>query len=99
MFVFENLESLDDRGMQVLLREIDSNVLMVALKGASPGMKTLVFKNMSKRAAELLESDMDAMGPVKISEVEEGQKEIVAAARKLAEAGTIALGKSSDEFV
>jgi len=99
MFVFENLEELDDRGMQMLLREIDSGVLIIALKGASLAMKNLVFKNMSKRAAELLQSDLEAKGPVKISEVEDAQKEIVAAARKLAEAGTLMLGKSGDDFV
>ena len=100
MFVFENLIDVDDRGIQILLREVTSDKLVVALKGASEALKEKVFKNMSSRAVEMLRDDLDAKGPVKLSEVEAAQKEIVAAARKLAEAGEIALiGKSGEEYV
>ncbi len=101
MFVFDNLIDVDDRGMQELLRTVASDKLLLALKGAEPELRDKIFKNMSQRAAETLREDIEAEGPVKLSEVEAAQKEILIAARKLAEAGTIALGGGSggDQYV
>ncbi|WP_094752429.1 flagellar motor switch protein FliG [Psychromonas sp. CD1] len=100
MFVFDNLVDLDDRGTQTLLREIPSDQLQMALKGADDQLKEKILKNMSKRAAEMLEDDLEAMGPVRISEVESAQKEILAIARRLSDAGEIMLGGSGgDEFL
>jgi len=99
MFVFENLLDVDDRGIQALVREITSDTLIVALKGADEAIQNKIFGNMSKRAAELLKDDLEAKGPVKISDVEAAQKEIVGTARRLADEGTILLGNSSDDFV
>jgi len=100
MFVFDNLNELDDRGMQELLRAVPSDRLLLAMKGADPGLKDKIFKNMSQRAAETMREDLEAKGPVKLSDVETAQKEILGIARKLAEAGTIALGGGgSDEYV
>gem|GEM_PF-6436794 len=92
MFVFDNLAEVDDRGIQVLLREVSSDVLVMALKGADDGIKEKVFKNMSKRAGELLRDDLEAKGPVRVSDVENAQKEILTIARRMAEAGEIVLG-------
>jgi len=94
MFVFDDLIEVDDRGMQELLRTVPSERLLLAMKGAEPELKEKIFKNMSQRAAETLKEDLEAKGPVKLSDVEGAQKEILTAARKLAEAGTIALGGS-----
>jgi flagellar motor switch protein FliG len=100
MFVFEDLAAIDDRGVQAMLREIASESLLIALKGSSDGMKEKIFKNMSKRAAEMLRDDLEAKGPVKLADVEKAQKEILAIARKLADAGEIALGgKGGEEYV
>ena len=100
VFVFDNLIDIDDRGMQELLRNVQSDRLLLALKGADEDLKQKIFKNMSQRAAEMLKDDLEAKGPVKLSEVEGAQKEILLAARKLAEAGTINLGgKGGDEYV
>jgi flagellar motor switch protein FliG len=100
VFVFDNLIDVDDRGMQELLRNVQSDRLLVALKGAEEELKAKIFKNMSQRAAEMLKDDLEAKGPVKLSEVEGAQKEILLAARKLAEAGTISLGgKGGEQYV
>ncbi|SEH99591.1 flagellar motor switch protein FliG [Rheinheimera pacifica] len=100
MFVFENLIDVDDRGIQTLLREIQQDVLMKALKGTDENLKEKIFKNMSKRAAELLQDDLEAMGPVRVSDVEAAQKEILSAARRLSDAGEIMLGSGGgDDFV
>ncbi len=99
MFVFDNLVDVDDRGIQSLLREISSENLIVALKGADEAVKEKILKNMSKRAAEMLRDDLDAKGPVRISEVEAAQKEILAVARRMSESGEISLGGGGDEFV
>lgn len=100
MFVFDNLNDVDDRGIQALLREISSDVLVLALKGADDRLKAKVFKNMSKRAAELLKDDLDSRGPVRLSEVEGAQKEVLAVARRMADAGEIVLGgKGGEEMV
>lgn len=97
MFVFENLIDVDDRGIQTLLREVQQDVLMKALKGADENLKEKIFKNMSKRAAELLQDDLEAMGPVRVSEVEAAQKEILSIARRLSDAGEIMLGGGAGE--
>jgi flagellar motor switch protein FliG len=97
MFVFDDLVAVDDRGMQELLRQVPSDQLLLALKGADDDLKAKVFKNMSQRAAETLKEDLESRGPVKLSDVETAQKEILAAARKLAEAGTISLGGGGQE--
>ncbi|PKO69757.1 MAG: flagellar motor switch protein FliG [Betaproteobacteria bacterium HGW-Betaproteobacteria-14] len=100
MFVFENLIDIDDRGIQLLLREVQSESLILALKGANEAMREKVFKNMSQRAAEMLRDDLESKGPVRLSEVEREQKEILKIARRLAEEGQIQLGgKGEDEFV
>ncbi len=99
MFVFENLLALDDRGMQLLLREIPQDKLVKALKGASLEIREKVFNNVSSTAAELMRDDLEAMGPIRLREVEEVQKEIMAVAQRLAEEGQIALGNKEDEFV
>jgi flagellar motor switch protein FliG len=99
IFVFDNLLEIDDRSMQELLRQVASDKLLLAMKGCEESMKTKIFKNMSQRAAEMLKDDLEAKGPVKISEVEGAQKEILQTARKLAEAGTIQLAGKGDEYV
>jgi len=99
IFVFDNLIDLDDRGMQELLRQVASDKLLLALKGCEEGLKEKIFKNMSQRAAEMLKDDLEARGPVKLSEVEGAQKEILTAARKLAEAGTIMIGGKGEAYV
>ena len=99
MFIFESLLTVDDRGIQALLREISNELLVVALKGAAPELQDKILNNMSKRAAALLKDDMEAKGPTKLSEVEEAQKEILEAAKKLAESGDIDLGGGGEEYV
>ncbi|HUQ11055.1 MAG TPA: flagellar motor switch protein FliG [Steroidobacteraceae bacterium] len=100
MFVFTDLLKVDDRGMQELLRQVPADKLLIALKGADEEFKTKVFKNMSQRAAEMLKSDLEAKGPVRLADVEAAQKEILIAARKLADEGTINLGGGKgDEYV
>jgi flagellar motor switch protein FliG len=100
MFVFTDLMKVDDRGMQELLRQVAADKLLIALKGADEEFKTKVFKNMSQRAAEMLKSDLEAKGPVRLADVEAAQKEILIAARKLADEGTINLGGGKgDEYV
>lgn len=94
MFVFDNLIAVDDRGVQALLREVSSDELIVALKGADEAVREKIFSNMSKRAAELLKDDLEAKGPVRLSEVEIAQKGILNVARRMAEAGEISLGGS-----
>ncbi len=100
MFVFDNLLELDDRGVQRLLREIGSDILVLALKGADAPMQNKIFNNMSKRAAEMLREDLESRGPVRLSEVETAQKEILAVASRLSEEGEIMLGnKGGEQFV
>jgi flagellar motor switch protein FliG len=100
MFVFNNLSDVDDRGIQALLREVSSDVLVLALKGSDDAIKEKIFKNMSKRAAELLRDDLEAKGPVRVSDVEGAQKEILTIARRMAEAGEIVLGgKGGEEMI
>ncbi len=97
VFVFDNLIDVDDRGMQELLRNVQSDRLLLALKGADDSLKAKIFKNMSQRAAEMLKDDLEAKGPVRLSEVEAAQKEILAQARKLADAGAMSLGGKGGE--
>lgn len=100
MFVFENLLELDDRGIQALLRELQTDQLIIALKGADEPVREKFISNMSRRAAETLREDLEARGPVKLSEVEANQKEIVAIARRMADAGDIVLAsKGSEDYV
>ncbi|TVP81602.1 flagellar motor switch protein FliG [Thioalkalivibrio sp.] len=100
MFVFENLLEVDDRSIQTLLREITSESLILALKGADEKVREKIFGNMSKRAAEMLRDDLESKGPVRLSEVEGAQKEILNVARRMAENGEIMLGgQGGEEFV
>mgnify|MGYP001604026001 CR=1 FL=1 len=99
MFVFETLLKVDDRGIQALLREISNDLLVVALKGCDPEISDKILSNMSKRAGTLLREDMEVKGPMKLSEVEAAQKEILDVARRLAEAGDIDLGQGGEEYV
>ena len=97
MFVFENLMEVEDRGIQAILREVQQDVLMKAIKGTDEGLKEKILGNMSKRAAEMLADDLEAMAPVRISEVEAAQKEILSTARRLADSGEIMLGGGGGE--
>jgi len=97
MFVFDNLLDIDDRGIQLVLREVQSESLIVALKGTSEELREKIFKNMSKRASEMMREDLEAKGPVKLSEVEANQKEILKIVRRLADEGQIALGSKGEE--
>ena len=99
MFVFDNLKDVDDKGIQTLLREVSSDILIIALKGADNELQEKIFKNMSKRASELLRDDLEAKGPVKISEVETSQKEILTIARRLSDSGEISLGGSGEAMI
>lgn len=100
MFVFENLLDVDDRGMQRLLKDIETESLIVALKGASPELRDKFFANMSARAAETLREDLELRGPVRVSQVETEQKAILQIVRGLADAGEIVIASpGSDDFV
>jgi flagellar motor switch protein FliG len=100
LFIFDNLLDVDDRGIQALLREVGSDTLAIALRGAEPEVQEKILKNMSKRAAEILKDDMEARGPVKLADVEAAQKEIIVIAQRLAEEGTISVGgKGEGDFV
>ena len=97
MFVWENLMALEDRAIQVLLREVQSESLILALKGSAQEMRDKVFKNMSQRAAETLKEDLEAKGAVRVSEVEAQQKEILKIVRRLSDEGQIVLGGTGGE--
>lgn len=99
MFVFDDLKNVDDQGIQALLREVSSDGLVLALKAADDELKQKVFGNMSKRAGELLRDDLEARGPVRVSDVEKAQREILAVARRMADAGEIRLGGSSEAMI
>jgi flagellar motor switch protein FliG len=100
MFTFDDLEKLEDSGIQSLLKEVQSESLVVALKGATPEMREKILKNMSKRAAETLREDLESRGPVRVSEVEAEQKEMLKIVRRLADEGQIVLGGGGgDDFV
>ncbi len=99
MFVFDNLREIDDRGMQTMMREVSTDLLTLALKGIEDEFQQKFLKNMSSRAAEMLVEDMEAKGPVKLSEVEAAQKEILTIARRLEESGELILGGGGEEMV
>ena len=99
MFVFDDLIDVDDRGIQSLLREISTDSLVLALKGADERLKEKVFRNLSKRAAEMLQDDLEAKGPVRVSEVEGAQKEILSVAKRMSDEGQLALGGGGDEYI
>ena len=100
MFTFDDLETVDDKGIQALLKEVQSESLVIALKGAKPEMREKIFRNMSTRAAETLREDLDSRGPVRVSEVEAEQKELLKVVRRLADEGQIVLsGGGDDDFL
>ncbi len=100
MFVFDDLLNVDDQAVQLLLREIQSDSLITALKGAKEELRAKIFKNMSQRAAEMLREDLETRGPVRVSEVEAEQKKILKTLRQLADDGRIVLGgKGDDSFI
>ncbi len=99
MFIFENLLAITDRDTQTLLRDLSNEDLILALKGASEEMQQKIFRNMSSRAAELLKDDLEAKGPVRLSEVEDAQRTILTAAKQAAEDGKISLGGKGDDYV
>jgi len=97
MFTFDDLEKLDDKGIQALMKEVQSESLVIALKGATPTLREKIFKNMSTRAAETLREDLESRGPVRLSEVESEQKEMLKIVRRLADEGQIMLAGGGDE--
>jgi flagellar motor switch protein FliG len=97
MFTFDDLNRLDDKGFQALLKEVQSESLVIALKGATPELRDKIFKNMSSRAAETLREDLESRGPVRLSEVEAEQKELLKTVRRLADEGQIVLGGGGDD--
>jgi flagellar motor switch protein FliG len=97
MFTFDDLDRVDDKGIQALLKEVQSDSLIVALKGATPEMREKVFKNMSSRAAETMREDLESRGPVRVSEVEAEQKELLKVVRRLVDEGQIVLGGGGDD--
>jgi len=100
MFIFDNLIDIDDKGIQLMLREVQSESLIVALKGASQDLQEKIFKNMSQRAAEMLREDLDSKGPVRLSEVENEQKQILQTVKRLAEEGQLVIsGKGGEVYV
>ena len=99
MFVFDNLAEIDDRAMQTVLRDVPSDKLAVALRGADERVREKITSNMSSRAAEILIEDMEARGPVRLAEVEAAQKDILAIVRKMADEGTIQLAAKAEAFV
>ncbi|GIX36237.1 MAG: flagellar motor switch protein FliG [Lysobacteraceae bacterium] len=99
MFVFDDLANLDDRAIQTMLREVPNDKLGLALRGGDPKVKEKILKNMSQRAAQILQEDMEARGPVRLSEVEEAQKEILGIVRRLADEGQLQLAGKGEELV
>jgi flagellar motor switch protein FliG len=97
MFTFDDLEKLDDKAIQTLMKEVQSESLVIALKGATPEMREKIFRNMSTRAAETLREDLESRGPVRVSEVESEQKELLKIVRRLADEGQIQLASGGDD--
>lgn len=97
MFTFDDIEKIDDKGIQALMKEVQSESLVIALKGSTPALREKIFKNMSSRAAETLREDLEGRGPVRLSEVEAEQKEMLKIIRRLIDEGQIVLAGSSDE--
>ena len=100
MLIFEDLEKIDDKGIQAILKEVSTEDLSLALKSASDGIKEKIYTNMSQRAVKILKEEIESKGPVRVSEVEKSQRNVVAVARKLEEEGTIVIaGKGKEELV
>jgi flagellar motor switch protein FliG len=99
MFVFDDLVKIDDRGIQELMKEVSKEELPLALRGASPEVKDKFMRNMSSRAAETLKEDMEARGPVKVSEVEKAQQNILKICRRLEEEGRVVIAGQGEELV
>ena len=99
MFVFDDLILVDDRGIQAILKNVENDTLILALRTASEEIKEKIFKNMSTRAAQMIQEEMEVMGPTRISEVEEAQKKIAAVARQLEESGEIVISKGEGDVV
>ena len=97
MFTFDDLDKLDDKGIQALLKEVQSESLVVALKGATPELRDKIFKNMSTRAAETLREDLESRGPVRVSDVEAEQKEMLKVVRRLVDEGQIVLAAGGED--
>jgi flagellar motor switch protein FliG len=97
MFTFDDLDKLDDKGIQAILKEVQSESLVIALKGATPELREKIFKNMSTRAAETLREDLESRGPVRVSEVEAEQKELLKVVRRLVDEGQIQLSTGGDD--
>jgi flagellar motor switch protein FliG len=97
MFTFDDLMKLDNKAIQLVLREVANDALIIALKGAEPEMREKIFSNMSSRAAETLREDLESKGPVRLSEVEAQQKEILKTVRRLGDEGQIMIGGGGDE--
>ena len=97
MFIFEDLLKIDNKGIQAVLKEVSSDTLVIALKGASSELKEKILSNMSSRAAEALKEDLESRGPVRLSEVENQQKDILKVVRRLADEGQIVLGGGGDD--
>ena len=97
MFTFDDMEKIDDKGIQTILKEVQSESLVVALKGATPELRDKVLRNMSSRAAETLREDLASRGPVRVSDVEAEQKELLKVVRRLADEGQITLGATADD--
>ncbi|MEC8466827.1 MAG: flagellar motor switch protein FliG, partial [Pseudomonadota bacterium] len=101
MFTFEDLKKTDDKGIQTILREVEKDLLPVALKGADDELLDMFMRNMSERAAKIMEEDMGAMGPVRVKDVDEAQNSVVMIAKRLAETGQIVLAEEggADDFI
>jgi flagellar motor switch protein FliG len=99
MFVFEDLTNIDDTAMREILKKVEGQQLTYALKTATEEMKDKIFSNLSQRAGEMLKDDLEAMGPVRLTEVEEAQQAVVRAAKELEADGTITLGKGKDDVL
>jgi flagellar motor switch protein FliG len=97
MFTFDDVEKIDDKGIQALMKEVQSESLIIALKGATPALREKIFRNMSSRASETLKEDLESRGPVRLSEVEAEQKEMLKIVRRLVDEGQIVLAGGGDE--
>ena len=100
MFDFENLAGIDDKSMQFLIRSLDNELIVVALKGADDSLSEKFFASMSQRAAANIKDEMEALGPMRLTDVQEAQKQVIAVARQLADEGQIVLsGRGGDEYL
>jgi len=97
MFTFDDLVKLDDKGIQAVLKEVQSETLVISLKGATPELRERIFKNMSSRAAETLREDLETRGPVRVADVESEQKELLKIVRRLSDEGEIVMGGGGDD--